>query len=453
MAEVTTASSALPRGAVLRPRTAARIVLSALFAANVVVVTALFAASGPSSNALVSLGRLTGLYGALLMAFQLLLVARLPWVDRRLGMDRLTSWHRLLGFGLVWTLTGHAVFIVFGYAAVENTGPIDQLGTLITTMEDVLRAVVALVLILVVGGLSARYARRRLAYETWHFTHLYTYLAVVLAFGHQVAVGETFVDSAPARAYWWTLWGVALGAVVAGRVVLPLRRNLKHRFRVSAVVPESPDVVSVHITGEKLDELPVRAGQFFLWRFLSRDRWWQANPFSLSAAPDGRSLRLTAKAVGPGSAGLRGLRPGTRVFAEGPYGAFTTAHQTRGNALLIAGGVGITPIRALLEEISGHVVLLYRVRSETDAVLMAELTAIARTRGAVLRLLTGPSDQDGPNGPVLGPRNLAALVPDVADRDVFVCGPPGMTKAAVRGLKELGLPAAQVHAERFSLAG
>ncbi|MGA6167565.1 ferredoxin reductase family protein [Amycolatopsis magusensis] len=450
MAEFTTAG---PPATTLRPRTTAKLALSTLFLANVVVVTALFAASGPSSNVLVSLGRLTGLYGALLMAFQLLLIARLPWVDRRLGMDRLTSWHRLLGFGLLWTLTGHAVFIVSGYAVVEGTGPIDQLGTLITTMEDVLRAVVALVLILLVGGLSARYARRRLAYETWHFVHLYTYLAVVLAFGHQVAAGESFVDSPAARAYWWALWGAALAAVVAGRVLLPLRRNLKHRFRVSAVVPESPEVVSIHITGDKLDELPVRAGQFFLWRFLSRDRWWQANPFSLSAAPDGRSLRLTVKAVGQGSAALRGLRPGTRVFAEGPYGAFTTAHQTRENALLIAGGVGITPIRALLEEVRGHVVLLYRVRSETDAVLLEELTAIARTRGAVLRLLTGPSDQDGPGGPVLGPRNLAALVPDVTDRDVFVCGPPGMTRAALRGLTELGLPAAQVHAERFSLAG
>src|SRR5439155_6488417 len=167
---------------------------------------------------------------------------------------------------------------------------------------------------------------------------LYTYLAVLLAFSHQIATGQTFVGSAFARGYWWTLWGVALGSVLLGRVLLPLHRNIRHRLRVSHVVAESPDVVSVYVTGAHLDELPVRAGQFFLWRFLTRDRWWQANPFSLSAAPDGKWLRLTAKAVGEGSAGLFRIKPGTRVFVEGPYGAFTGMHRRTPNALLIAGG-------------------------------------------------------------------------------------------------------------------
>lgn len=151
----------------------------------------------------------------------------------------------------------------------------------------------------------------RLAYETWHFLHLYTYVAVVLAFTHQVAAGTTFTSSPLARAYWYALWGAALAAVLAGRVALPLWRNLRHRLRVAAVVPESDDVVSVYVTGRDLDRLPARAYQFFLWRFLSRDRWWQANPFSLSAAPDGRTLRLTAKAAYDGSAssGTSGSAP------------------------------------------------------------------------------------------------------------------------------------------------
>jgi len=300
---------------------------------------------------------------------------------------------------------------------------------------------------------SARFARRRMAYETWHFVHLYTYAAVVLAFTHQVALGQSFTGSPFARAYWWTLWIAALGAVLLGRVVLPVWRNLRHQLRVTAVVAESPTVVSVYMTGKRLGELPVRAGQFFLWRFLTRDRWWQANPFSLSAAPDGKSLRLTAKALGDGSSGLRTLKVGTRVFAEGPYGAFTTIHQRRANALLVAGGVGITPIRALLEEIAGHVVVLYRIGSPGDAVLLPELHALARARGAIVEVLTGPSNAGGPRGPLLGAGNIRALVPDVVDRDVFVCGPPGMTGAVLRSLRELGVPGPQVHAERFSLAG
>ncbi|GAA5204510.1 hypothetical protein GCM10023323_07730 [Streptomyces thinghirensis] len=272
----------------LRPKAVARTGLYAILAVNAAVVAVLFVQAGFASNTLIVLGRLTGLYGALLMAFQLILVARLPWFDRRIGMDRLTSWHRWTGFAVLWTLLAHVVLITFGYAQPSGTAPLNQLVDLAETVEGVLRALTALAVLMVVGAVSARAARRRMAYETWHFLHLYTYVAVVLAFTHQVAVGTTFTSSPVAKAYWYGVWGAALGSVLAGRVVLPLWRNLRHQLRVTAVVPENEHVVSVYLTGRDLDRLPARAGQFFLWRFLTRDRWWQANPFSLSMAPDGR---------------------------------------------------------------------------------------------------------------------------------------------------------------------
>ncbi|GAB2717266.1 ferric reductase-like transmembrane domain-containing protein [Streptomyces bullii] len=436
------------RTAVRRPSVVARTGLYAVLAANAVVVGVFFVQAGFGSNALVLLGRLTGLYGALLMAFQLLLVARLPWLDRRIGMDRLTSWHRWVGFGLLWTLLGHAVFLTLGYAQMASMDPVNQLVDLAGTTEGVLRALVALALLVVVGAVSARRARRRMAYETWHFVHLYTYVAVVLAFTHQVAVGTTFTASSAATAYWYTLWGGSLTALAVGRLVLPLWRNWRHRLRVTAVVPENDQVVSIYVTGRDLDRLPARAGQFFLWRFLTRDRWWQANPFSLSAAPDGRTLRLTAKAAGDGTAALRHLKVGTRVFAEGPYGAFTAMHRTRPEALLIAGGVGVTPIRALLEELDGHSVVVYRVATDRDAVLYDELRDLAHAKGAELHLVTGPPVPDR-----LAPAELARLVPDLADRDVFLCGPHPMMTAVLGTLRALGVPKRQIHFERFSLAG
>ena len=444
----TVQSPPAPPTAIKRPRVVARTGLYAVLAANAAVVAVFFAQAGFASNALIVLGRLTGLYAALIMAFQLVLVARLPWLDRRIGMDRLTSWHRWTGFGILWTLLAHVVFIAFGYAEGTDVGPIGEIVDLAETTEGVLRAVVAFFLILVVGAVSARYARRRLAYETWHFIHLYTYVAVVLAFTHQVAVGTTFASSSVATGYWYGVWSVALGSVVLGRAVLPLWRNWRHQFRVTAVVPENDNVVSIYISGKDLDQLPARAGQFFLWRFLTADRWWQANPFSLSAAPDGRTLRLTAKAAGEGSAALRHVKVGTRVFAEGPYGAFTALHRTRPESVLIAGGVGVTPIRALLEEIQGHAVVIYRVGSDQAAVLYDELRDLALAKDAELHLVTGPPVPDK-----LAAAELARLVPDIAERDVFLCGPPPMMNAVLGSLRELNVPKAQTHFERFSLAG
>ncbi|MET7687344.1 ferredoxin reductase family protein [Streptomyces sp. NPDC005483] len=444
----TVQSPPAPPTAIKRPRVVARTGLYAVLAANAAVVAFFFAQAGFASNALIVLGRLTGLYAALIMAFQLVLVARLPWLDRRIGMDRLTSWHRWTGFGILWTLLAHVVFISFGYAQGTDVGPVGEVVDLAETTEGVLRAVVAFFLILTVGAVSARYARRRLAYETWHFIHLYTYVAVVLAFTHQVSVGTTFTSSSAATAYWYGVWGVALGSVVLGRAVLPLWRNWRHQFRVTAVVPENDNVVSIYISGKDLDQLPARAGQFFLWRFLTADRWWQANPFSLSAAPDGRTLRLTAKAAGEGSAALRHVKVGTRVFAEGPYGAFTALHRTRPESVLIAGGVGVTPIRALLEEVQGHAVVIYRVGSDRDAVLYDELRDLADAKGAELHLVTGPPVPDK-----LAASELARLVPDIAHRDVFLCGPPPMMNAVLGSLRELDVPKPQIHFERFSLAG
>src|SRR6478752_2881837 len=161
-------------------------------------------------------------------------------------------------------------------------------------------------------------------------------------------------------------------------------------MRVTAVTPESRDVVSIDIAGFHLDELDAQAGQFFRWRFLAPDHWRNAHPFSLSAAPTNSRLRLTVKALGDGSTGLQHIEPGTWVVAEGPYGAMTPRRRTRADVLLIAGGVGITPMRALFEALplgaGQDLTLLYRTRPN-GIVFRDELGAIARQRGAHVHYL------------------------------------------------------------------
>jgi predicted ferric reductase len=433
------------------PARTGRVVFWTLVLVNVAIVEVMYLTAPPAKNTLTAIGQFLGLHAALIMILQLVLVARIPWFDQRIGMDRLTSWHRWTGFALFWTVLLHPTFVMLGYAQADRASFFHEFANLAGALGTLV-GLVAAGIVVVAAGLSIRFARRHLSYELWHAVHVCLYAAVALALVHQMYEGSAFKTSPFAEVYWWLLWALALAGLAAGRVVVPLWRNMRHQFRVSAVVPESANVVSLYVSGRHLDQLPARAGQFFIWRFLDRHHWWQANPFSLSAAPDGRSLRLTAKAVGFTSTTLRDVKVGTRVFAEGPYGAFTSLHRTRGATLLIAGGVGITPIRALLEELGGSIVVLYRVHTVADAVLLDELRSLAATRGAQVHVLAGRTGAGTPPNTPFEPPNLGALVPDIAQRDVFVCGPAAMTSAVRRSLRELGVPRWQVHAERFSLA-
>ncbi|MEV1067698.1 ferredoxin reductase family protein [Streptomyces sp. NPDC050263] len=443
------ASDAVRRSTVL-PVDAARWAMWTFVIVNAVIVEALFLSAGSGKNGVLTVAKFFGLHAALLMLFQLLLVARLPWLDRRIGMDRLTVWHRWVGFLLLWTVLTHATLVVLGYANLSDT----SMGKTFVALSGVpasLLGMLAAAVIVVIAVISTRPLRRRLPYEIWHGLHLLLYVALGLSFVHQLQETTTFTSSAFATAYWWLLWLFAFGALLTGRVAMPLWRNAYHRFHVSAVVPESDNVVSVYVTGRHLDKLPARAGQFCIWRFPGHNHWWPANPFSLSAAPDGQGLRLTAKAAGSTSAGLRNVPVGSRAFVEGPYGAFTSLHRTRPGTLLIAGGVGITPVRAMLEEeATGDVVVLYRVRSEADAVLLNEVRHLVALRGGRLHLLTGRTGEG--DTPPFGPGSLHSLVPDITERDVYVCGPPAMTRAVLAGLRDLRVPARQVHAEKFGLA-
>ncbi|MFJ9680999.1 ferric reductase-like transmembrane domain-containing protein [Streptomyces sp. NPDC101194] len=392
-------------------------------------------------------GRITGLLAGYACAVLLALMARMPLLDHTIGTDRLARWHALGGRCTVSLALAHTLLIIWGYSLTAHTNVLSQTSMLVLHYPDLLKGTAGFLLLVATGALSARAARRRMSYETWHYLHFATYLAVFLAFGHQLSDGADFVGNRLAQVAWYTLY-LGVAALVAWyRFAVPVRRGLRHRLRVAAVHPEAPGVVSVHLTGEHLDELGGEPGQFLRWRFLARGLWWTANPYSLSAPAHPRHLRITVKTAGGHSAALAHLVPGTRVWAEGPYGGLTANRRTAPKVLLLAGGVGITPLRTLFETLPGQVTLVHRARRPEDLALRGEIDAIAaRRRAAVHYVVDEPTEYSSP----LTARGLSALVPDLAAHDVYLCGPPGMTRAAIQALREAGVPARRIHHESFA---
>ncbi|THA50648.1 ferric reductase-like transmembrane domain-containing protein [Streptomyces sp. A1136] len=393
-------------------------------------------------------GRITGLLAGYACAVIVVLMARVPWLDRTVGTDRLSRWHAAGGRYAISLILAHTLLIIWGYALTGHAGVVDQTATLVLRYPEMLKATAAFLLFLLTGVVSARAARRRLSYETWQFLHLATYAAIFLGFGHQLANGADFVGNRSAQVLWYAMYLSAAALVLWFRFLIPTRSARRHRLAIAEVRPEGPGVVSVYLTGEHLDELSVLPGQFFRWRFLARGMWWTASPYSLSAPADPDFLRITVKALGGHSAALSRLTPGTRVWAEGPYGALVARNAGAHRTLLLAGGIGITPLRALFETLSGDLTLVYWARTSADLVLRRELDAIAAARGA--RVYYSVDEPAGHALPLTA-SHLTALVPDLGRREVYLCGPPGMTRAADTALRAAGVAPRRIHQESFAL--
>ncbi|MEN3305599.1 MAG: hypothetical protein V7603_1801 [Micromonosporaceae bacterium] len=393
-------------------------------------------------------GRITGMIAGFVLLAQVLLMSRVQWLESWMGSHRLLAWHRDLGGYLVVAVLTHIVLIVVGYAWDGHKSVLGETWSMVTGLPAMISATIATGVLIAVGLLSIRAVRRVLPYEVWYYLHLTGYLVLLLSYGHQFADGQELMNGGFGRWYWLALYLFVAACLLWGRVLGPLALNLRHRLRVIEVVAEAQDMVSIYIGGRALDDMRAKAGQYFRWRFLTRGCWWQAHPFSLSAAPNGQWLRLTVKVVGDHTADLRELTPGVRVIAEGPSGVFTADRRTRPNALLIAGGSGIAPIRALLEDLPAGTVVIYRARAAADLVFREELDWLAHRLGARVLYVLGMRDDAGPSR-LFTPRGLRTIVPDVRRRDVYLCGPQGLVSTSVETLRKLRVPRRQIHLDPF----
>ncbi|MGO4102717.1 ferric reductase-like transmembrane domain-containing protein [Leifsonia sp. YAF41] len=402
------------------------------------------------ANLTTTIGELSGMIGGYLVCAQVLLIARIPWFETSVGMDKLVLWHRTLGTAVLLLIATHVGFMILGGMLLDNSTPWAEVVTILTNYPDMLTALIGTIAFFAVGLSSARLLRNRLSYEAWYWLHLTTYVAIYLTFLHQISAGVHFVGNPLNRAVWILLYLGTAAAILTWRVVLPAVAAWRQRLRVDRVVIENSGTTSVWFSGKRVDELGIRAGNFMLFRFLSWGHLLTAHPYSISRIPQAGVLRITVGALGDHSRRIRELRPGTLVFAEGPFGHFTADRASRTKILLIAGGAGIGPICALAEELTarGHaVIVVYRAHSVEHLALLPELALMPGLR--VVPVL-GRRSQLGYD-PLSAPA-LAALVPDMREREVFICGPAGLAMQMESVLRTLKVPRRFIHREELSLS-
>ncbi len=409
-----------------------------------------------ASDAVTSLGILSGLVGSDLILIMMVLAARVPIIDRTFGHDKAMLLHRKLGKPGFYLLLAHGALLLVGYGMASRVNPVAEFGVMWATLPDMPLAFLAFALLIVVIVSSLVAVRRRFPYEVWHVIHLLTYAAVIVAIPHQLSVGGLFVEGSLQRVYWLGLYSVVAGLLVIYRFLLPIVRSFRHSLRVRRVVPVADGVVSIELSGRHLRELGAAGGQFLVWRFWTGKTWWHAHPLSLSAVPSESTLRITVRSLGAGSGALTSLPVGTRVSIEGPYGIFTQDARTRPQAVMVAAGIGVTPIRALVEHADlapGEAVVIVRAAADQPPYLWQELREVCAAKGVAVFLVEGSRsrvvDSWQSADAVQNGYTLASYAPNVARSDLYVCGPARWTDLVIEDARTLGLERGQIHVERF----
>jgi predicted ferric reductase len=433
-----------------------RIVVGLIFLVNLTMVIWIWLAGlghmASFGNIAVAASHLCALVGTYLILIQLLLLARIDLLEQAFGKDGLTRIHRLVGHAAFYAIFGHVLLLTIGYSFVYNVSYITQFIDFITNYEDVWKAFVAFVLLLAVVGLSVAAARKVMKFELWYFIHLTAYLMVLLAFGHQIAVGPDFIMHPWFARYWMLLYSLTFGIIFIYRFLTPIYNYWRHRFKVAKVVRETPDVVSIYITGRDMAKFKYEAGQFANWYFIDGSRWWQGHPFSFSAAPNDSYLRITVKDLGEYTHNIDNLKPGTPVVIDGPNGRFTPRIRRHDGPILIAGGVGIAPIRSILEAFGRdgvhRVSVLYTARTTPDIALKDEIDRLAGFYGYDVSYILSRDKllpKQRINIDVI--RNIA---PDFLKREIYLCGPVAMMKDVEGNLISAGMPATRIYSEQFN---
>jgi predicted ferric reductase len=406
------------------------------------------------SETLIALGRLAGLLATYMILVQFFLVGRNPLLEGLFGLDTLTRIHHQYGKISVTLLVLHFVFLIYGYSGLTGNSTQTQFLGFVRDANNILPAVVGLFIFVLVAGLSMYIVRSKLKYEVWYTIHLLVYIAIFLSILHQFSLGGTLNSHSIFYLYWILLYVFVFLSHIFFRFAKPLWLFHKHAFKVSTLKRESPTAVSISIAGKNLNKFPIKAGQFMFFRFLAKGFWQEAHPFSLSCAPGGKNLRITVRELGDFTRKIESMPVGTNIIIEGPYGVFTNSQKLSSKILLIAGGIGITPLRALAEEMGDEkkdIILLYANKTSEDIVFKKELEILEKKYSLRVVHVLSKDNEGKEEGGYIDEEKIRRLVPEIQGRDIFICGPVAMMSTLIPVLMGLGVNSERIHFEKFSL--
>lgn len=405
-------------------------------------------AIGPLHGNLVIAGRLCAIFAAVLVMIQFTLGARLKPLDEAFGLDRVLKFHRITGASAVTLALLHPVLLYLT--------PHYVIGVVGKDLWKEGLGVFALLALVVIAVTSIWRASLNLRYEVWHRIHYLGFAVVVLVAAHSLAIGTDLQGGWPMWVWVGMLSGYLLLFIWA-RVIRP-RLVMSRKWRVERVVPVSHNTWQLDLVPDGHAGISHVPGQFALLTIHRDDMPDERHPFTISGPPrENGMISFTIKESGDYTARIGETPVGASAIVEGPYGQFCHLRHGGDRLLMIAGGVGITPILSMLRYMAAHdderpITLIWGNRTEADILYREELERLQETLDLrVVHVLSEQPDYDGETGYVDADLLGRVLDLDESGGEIYLCGPPPMMDAVADALGELGVDRGRIHSERFEL--
>ena len=391
---------------------------------------------------------------------QFVLANRIKWLEKGVGYDRMLRWHKFNGKLALVTVLVHPGLVFFGPLFQAGVSPSEFLEYF--TFGYWYGEVAFLLMIVIVG--TTLYAHKiKLDYERWRWVHRLVYVIIVLGFMHSFAIGSDVNLQYEGQLFWYwaTLAAISLYAIFYRYIWRPLQFR-KSRYVVDKIIQETKNVRSFYLkpkSGKRLDYAP---GQFAFTKIYSDNLSNEEHHFTLSSSTNWDNSSFSIKESGDYTSELGKVKEGDEFHIEGPYGVCSNVGM-RGPFVMIAGGIGITPIMSMLRSadrtFAGKVpktLLVYANKTQADVAFKDELEQMAQDADWLdIAYVYSDDEVEGTHHGYVTKEVLEEEIKnsdfDISASSFFLVGPPPMMNAVEKALLSLGARKGHIFTERFAL--
>ena len=405
---------------------------------------------------------LLGSFAFTWLTWQFVISARPKFIERHFGMDKLYRFHGWMAVT--------AILAAFVHKLLEYEGTFAT--TLGETALYIFAGIAGITFLLMVDSIFlkiplVKWIRKTLKpikilhRRNFVLLHNLTILALILIFVH-VMLSSSAQQYVAVRLIYITYFIVGLSFYLIHRIFFAKPKE-KQRYHVSEITQESPVMWTLKLENEKGHRNNYLPGQFGFFRFFGKNIPTEEHPFSISSGDITKNyLTVTIKELGDFTAQIKNIKKGDRAVFDGPYGKFSYLNYPQEKeSVLVAGGVGITPILSMLRHMSEFdsdrkVLLLWGVNTKSDLICESEMNEIQKKMKnlEVVPVLSGKDEWNGLTGWVNSELVEAQIQKKKFNNDsagIYVCGPPPMMDGIVSGLRRKDSKKYRIHFEKFLL--